>query len=97
MSKYNYAKEQMAAALLACRNERMGVRRASALYSVPRSTLSDKLRGKTPDVCRCGPDTILTKKVHLLTIIYLINIILGTDRIRHNEIVQTLLFQMLWF
>ena len=55
----------MAAALVACRTQRMGVRRAAEQFSVPRSTLSDKLLGKTPEQRKCGPDTVLTSQVHV--------------------------------
>ena len=63
MSKLKYAKDQMAAALVACRQHGVGVRKAAEQFHVPRSTLSDKLMGKSPEQCKCGPNTILSTKV----------------------------------
>ena len=69
MSRFKYAPEQMTAALLACRSQGMGVRKAAQQYAVPRSTLNDKLLGRSPEVRKCGPVTFLTTQVEFLRIV----------------------------
>ena len=72
MSRFKYAPEQMTAALLACRSQGMGVRKAAQQYAVPRSTLNDKLLGRSPEVRKCGPVTFLTTQVEFLRILPII-------------------------
>ena len=72
MSRFKYAPEQMTAVLLACRSQGMGVRKAAQHYAVPRSTLNDKLLGRSPEVRKCGPGTFLTTQVEFLRIVPII-------------------------
>lgn len=50
----------------------MSIRKASACYNVPRSTLSDKIAGKTQVVRKIGPNSVLTSEEenHLVSWIF---------------------------
>ena len=50
----------MLLALKEVREGRMSQRQASKVYSVPRTTLIDKLCGRRPEICRTGPPPAIT-------------------------------------
>eukprot|EP00731_Ephydatia_muelleri_P038303 Em0713g1a len=56
-----YSLESMELALKEVRDGRMSRNAASKAFGVPRSTLCDKLDGKTPEDRRMGPPSVLTK------------------------------------
>ena len=57
---YNYKAEQMEKALNAVRNEQQSIRKAAQIFNVPRTTLNDKVLGKTSDGRKHGKDPYLT-------------------------------------
>ena len=50
----------MLLALEQVRQGRMTQRQASLSYGVPRTTLMDKLHGRTPDECKPGPPPVIS-------------------------------------
>ena len=56
--KFKYSEDQMASAILAVRNG-MGVRKACDKYGVPKSTVLDKMKGRTPMKRKMGRDPYL--------------------------------------
>ncbi len=56
----NWDEVSMLKAIEAVTKQRVSVRKASELYGVPKSTLSDKVLGKVPVKCRSGPSSYLT-------------------------------------
>eukprot|EP00731_Ephydatia_muelleri_P032532 Em0024g76a len=56
-----YSLESMELALKEVRDGRMSRNAASKAFGMPRSTLCDKLDGKTPEDRRMGPPSVLTK------------------------------------
>lgn len=61
--KFRYEETALQNALQAVRSKQLSIRKASAQYGVPRSTLQDKITGKTVDAYRkMGPDTILNTR-----------------------------------
>ena len=60
MSYRKYAQEALDKALLAVRSNTLSQRAAAKAYSIPRSTLADRITGRVPDIATSGPDPILT-------------------------------------
>ena len=60
--KFAYSEEQMEKAIRAVSVENMSKRKAAEYFNVPRSTLSDKILGKTPMTRRKGPNPYISKK-----------------------------------
>ena len=63
----NWNEASMLNAVEAVTKQGSSVRRAAELYSVPKSTLSDKVLGKVPLNARSGPSTYLTVEEEELT------------------------------
>ena len=64
MARQPYLKHSLESTELALkevRDGRMSRNAASKAFGVPRSTLCDKLDGKTPEDRRMGPPSVLTK------------------------------------
>lgn len=59
MSRNNYPEDNMKNAIKAVKNSGMSIRGAATKFKVPRMTLSDKCKGKTPLARKMGPPTIL--------------------------------------
>ena len=57
--KAKYDPKMLEEAIEAVKTKKMGLRKASAHFGIPSSTLSDKVRGKSALVC--VPRTLLTK------------------------------------
>ena len=68
---YNYKAEQMEKALNAVRNEQQSIRKAAQIFNVPRTTLNDKVLGKTSDgrkhVNNTDKYAVLIKKIPINT------------------------------
>ena len=60
--KFNYNHEAMQNALDAVEKGGMSKRKASKCFGVPRTTLSDKLSGRTPRERKMGHSPILTEQ-----------------------------------
>ena len=60
--KFQYSEEAMRNAITAVEEGRMSKRAASITYNVPRTTLLDKLTGRTPKERRMGPLPFLTQQ-----------------------------------
>ena len=60
-TRLNYTEEAMALAIAACQNENLSKRAAAKRYKVPRTTLADKLAGRTPVQRRMGPLPFLNR------------------------------------
>ena len=56
-----YSIQSMDSALKEIREGHLTCNAASKIYSVPRTTLRDKLTGKSPEERRMGPSPVLTK------------------------------------
>jgi hypothetical protein len=56
-----YSQEAVNQALSAIRNDGMPIKEASRRFGIPRSTLQDKVHGRTQDDCMPGPDPVLTR------------------------------------
>lgn len=69
--RLQYPKERMAAALSAVKKEHMKVSHAADLYKVPRKTLEDKVKGKTPEVATVGWKPILTPEEEEALVAYI--------------------------
>ena len=57
-SKYSYSKESLKEAITACQENGMKVRQAAAVYSVPKSTLHDHVKGKYKAIGAGGPTVL---------------------------------------
>ena len=57
---YSYDAKQMESALNAVRHENQSIRNAAKIFNVPRTTLNDKILGKTSDGRKHGKDPYLT-------------------------------------
>lgn len=49
---FSYSEENLKLALQSVREEKMSIRTAAKHFSVPRTTLQDRISGKTPDKLR---------------------------------------------
>lgn len=58
--RFQYTEEAMMKAVNAVNNG-VSVRRAAIMFGVPRVTLLDKVRGRSPAIRKMGPSTILTE------------------------------------
>lgn len=58
--RFRYDDQTLQKALEVIRKSEMNISQASRKYLIPKSTLSNKLKGKVPEVRRMGPPTILT-------------------------------------
>ena len=58
-----YAKEKLQQALQACRERRLSATAASKQFGVPRSTLTDRLRGKVDDQAKPGRKPVIPLEV----------------------------------
>lgn len=56
--KLNYSPDQLRKALDAI-DKGMNVLKASKMYKIPKSTLHDKIKGKSPRECKMGRQTYL--------------------------------------
>ena len=56
----NYTEESMLKAYETVQKGDLGIRRASEMYGVPRTTLQDRISGKVPLNARCGSGRLLT-------------------------------------
>ena len=56
-----YEQSSMVLALQMVRNGTMTQRQAALSYGVPRTTLMDKLHGRTPETCRPGPPPAISE------------------------------------
>ncbi|XP_045480979.1 uncharacterized protein LOC123685370 [Harmonia axyridis] len=63
--RFRYSENDMHEALLAVENG-MSIYSAAKAFKVPRMTLSDKLRGKTPIIRKMGPPSILSSEEEML-------------------------------
>lgn len=63
--RFKYSEEDMRGALLAVENG-MSINSAAKCFKVPRMTLSDKVKEKTPIVRKMGPPSILSNQEELL-------------------------------
>lgn len=63
--RFRYSENDMHKALLAVENG-MSIYSAAKAFKVPRMTLSDKLRGKTPIIRKMGPPSILSSEEEML-------------------------------
>ena len=59
--KLNYTEDQMSSAIRAIKNG-MGVRQACQKFSVPKSTVLDKVKGRTPMKRKMGRDPYLKEE-----------------------------------
>lgn len=59
--KFRYEPQQMEAALQDVRENGLAIKQAASKHGVPRMTLSDKLKGNTPEGRKMGPQTWLTE------------------------------------
>ena len=66
-----YAKDRLSIALEMVRSGALSTRAAAKTYGVPKSTISDKIRGKVQDDARSGPATVLTKAEETSLVEYL--------------------------
>lgn len=57
---FQYSEERMETAIAACRNG-MPFSTAAKMYEVPRSTLKNKVKGRTPVARKMGPPSVLSK------------------------------------
>ncbi|CAH1980043.1 unnamed protein product [Acanthoscelides obtectus] len=58
--RFRYTEAQLQEAVEFIRQSKLNISQASKKYGIPKSTLSNKLRGKVPAVRKMGPTTILT-------------------------------------
>jgi hypothetical protein len=73
-SIYGYSENDMTEALIHIRAG-MAMREASRLFSVPRSTLQDRLSGRRPESARkMGPKTVLTTTEELSIVKWLVDL-----------------------
>lgn len=75
--QFTYSKDQLNEALKACKGEhsahpKLSFRRASSIFKVPRSTLQNKISGKTPlSYAEVGPKTIFAKAEEMVLVNYI--------------------------
>lgn len=63
--RFKYSEEDMRGALMAVENG-MSINSASKCFKIPRMTLSDKVKGKTPIGRKMGPPSILSNEEEML-------------------------------
>ena len=59
--QFSYSYSQMEAAINAVQNRGLGKKTAAKMYNVPRSTLQDKIAGRTPLGRKMGKDPYLSR------------------------------------
>lgn len=57
---FKYSEEDLRYAIIEIRGKDGKIRETARKYNIPHSTLLNKLKGKTPEVRKMGPSTILT-------------------------------------
>lgn len=65
MSRLNYTESEMLHAINAVENG-MSISMAAKKFNVPRMTLSDKSKGKTPIIRKLGPSSVLSESEEAL-------------------------------
>lgn len=63
---FKYSEEDLNSAVIEIREENRKIRETARKYNIPHSTLVNKLKGKTPELRKMGPPTILTPSEELL-------------------------------
>lgn len=65
-SFFKYSEEDLKSAIIEVREKNGRIRETARKYNIPHSTLINKLKGKTPELRKMGPPTILTPSEELL-------------------------------
>ncbi|CAH2003841.1 unnamed protein product [Acanthoscelides obtectus] len=60
--RFRYTEETLQEVLQMIRTNLITISEASRRYSIPKSTLSNKLTGKVPQMRKMGPDTVLSSE-----------------------------------
>lgn len=59
-TRFKYTEKDLANALESVRSKKLSLNKAALQYNIPKSTLSNKLNGKTIEGRRMGPQPVLT-------------------------------------
>lgn len=73
MARFRYTEEDMENALRAI-DTGCSVLKAAKTFNVPRTTLSDKIKGKSPLARKMGPESILSKEEEVLLVKWMFHI-----------------------
>lgn len=89
-NKIKYTQNAVDAALRYIRDKKMSIRKVCKMYNIPRSTIQDRLAGRTTDkIKKPGPDPILTCKVEKELVEWLIDIAKCGFPIKKSNLLDT--------